>query len=86
MTTLDHVLSIVTAVVTVFSALASALNHVVRVRQTEGKPVAQALLGGAAVANLAAVNVDKAIQLVKLFRGLPVAHTKSADANTSDAQ
>ena len=36
---LDHVLTILGAVVPLLSALASLVNHVVRARQADGQPV-----------------------------------------------
>lgn len=68
MSTMDQVISIVTGLVTVFSAISSLLNHIVRQRQAEGKPVSAGLLGAGAAVNVAAVNVDKAIQLVNMLR------------------
>lgn len=80
MSNMDHLLSIVTGLVTVFSAVSSFLNHVVRSRQAQGKPVAGALLGGAAISNVASINVDKAIQLVKMLRDTKA---PAADADAS---
>lgn len=66
---LDHILTILGAVVPLLSALASLVNHVVRARQAEGQAVPPALAVTGAVLNAGAVNVDKAIQLAKLVRG-----------------
>lgn len=65
----DHILTILGAVVPLLSALASLVNHVVRARQADGQPVPPALAVTGAVLNAGAVNVDKAIQLAKLVRG-----------------
>lgn len=81
MTTLDHILTIGTGLVTVMSAVASLINHVVRSRQEAGKPVAPALLGAGAVINLASVNVDKALQLAKLFKSAKAETSTPADSS-----
>ena len=66
----DSVLSIVGALVPLFSALASFLNHIVRVQTGEGKTPATALLAVGTVLNAGALNIDKSVQLVKMARAL----------------
>lgn len=68
--TIEHIMAIVGALVPVFSALSSFVNHLVRTKQTAGEPVSAALLGAGAVLNLASVNVDKAVQMAKAMKGL----------------
>lgn len=82
-TTVEHILSIGTGLVTVMSALASFLNHLVRTRQAAGEPVAPALLGAGAVVNLASVNVDKALQLAKLLKEAKAEAAKGAPDSKS---
>lgn len=66
---LEHVLAIVGAIVPVASAIASALNQHVRDAQTKGEAVPSWLLHVVAMINVAALNGDKVVQLVKLVRG-----------------
>lgn len=80
MSNMDHLVSIVTAIVTVCSAISSWLNHIVRSKQAAGQPVPGALLGGAAVTNVASVNIDKAIQLVNMLRAAKVPTAPAQDA------
>jgi hypothetical protein len=67
--TLEHALAIVGAIVPVASAIASALNQHVRDTQAKGETVPAWLLRLVAVVNVAALNGDKVVQLVKLVRG-----------------
>lgn len=79
--TLDNVLTLAGALIPVFSALASFVNHLVRTKQAAGEPVPSMLLGAGAILNVAAVNVDKAVQLTKAMKGVaaaPVAPTEPA--------
>lgn len=80
MSHIDHIVSIITAVVTVCSAVSSFLNHLVRSKQAAGQPVPGALLGGAAVTNVASVNIDKAIQLVQMIRAAKAPAAPAPDA------
>lgn len=82
MTTFDHILSFGTGLVTVMSAVASLINHIVRSRQEAGQAVAPALLGAGAVVNLASVNVDKAVQLAKLLKAAKGEAGKPPDAKS----
>jgi hypothetical protein len=74
--TFDHVLAFLGALVPLMSALAAFLNHKVRVSGT----ASPFLLNAAAAVNVLAVNVDKATQLAKLARGLPVPSTPAPAA------
>lgn len=65
---IDQILKIAGALVPVLSALSSFLNHLVRKDVVEGRESPQALLVTGAVLNAGAVNVDKAVQLVKMIR------------------
>lgn len=67
--TLEHALAIVGAIVPIASAIASALNQHVRDAQAKGEAVPSWLLHFVAVVNVAALNGDKVVQLVKLVRG-----------------
>jgi hypothetical protein len=69
---IDEILKIAGAVVPLLSALASLVNHIVRSRQAEDKPVSPALAATGALLNAGAVNVDKAAQLVQMLRAKPV--------------
>lgn len=66
--TLDHLLTILGALVPLFSAIAAFLNSKVRAAQSEGQGVSPALLKAAALVNVAAVNIDKANQLSSLAK------------------
>lgn len=65
----DHVLTIIGALVPLFSALASFFNHKVRTATSEGDDPSSKFLKAAAMMNVLAVNLDKASQLAKLARG-----------------
>lgn len=60
-------LGIVGAVVPVLSALASFVNQLIRNAQNAGKPVDPVLATTGVILNTGAVNVDKAVQLVKMM-------------------
>lgn len=64
----DHILTIVGALVPLLSAVSSLLNHVIRSRQAAGQAVSPVLAGTGSVLNLAAVNLDKAVQLGKMAK------------------
>lgn len=64
----DSVISIVGAVVPVLSAVASFVNHVVRVQVEAGKAPHALLLALGGLLNVGALNVDKSIQFVKMAR------------------
>lgn len=66
--TLDDGLKILGAVVPLLSAVASFLNHLVRVRKESGAEVSTMLAGTGAALNVGALNLDKAIQLLKLLK------------------
>ena len=74
-TTIDHVIVLVTALSTLLSALASLLNHFVRQKTSSGEAPSKMLLSVTSAANVGALNVDKAVQLVQIMRGKDVAHT-----------
>lgn len=65
---LDHILTIVGALVPLLSAVASLVNHVIRAKQAAGESVSPLLSGTGSVLNLASVNLDKAVQLGKLAK------------------
>lgn len=77
--TLDHVLTIVGALVPLFSAIASFLNHRVRITQNDGKDASPSMLAAAATLNMLSVNIDKGIQLAKMARGEEVPTTQPKD-------
>lgn len=64
----SHVLEILGGLIPVLSAIASFVNHVIRVRQAEGAPVSPLLASTGSVLNIGAINLDKAIQLAKLLK------------------
>jgi hypothetical protein len=69
----EHLLAFFGALVPLMSALASYLNHKVRVGDVSS-PVA---LKAAAALNVGALNLDKAMQLAKIAQGRPVPETES---------
>jgi hypothetical protein len=66
---LEHALAIVGAIVPVASAIASAFNQHIRDAQAKGEAVPSWLVHVVALVNVAALNGDKVVQLVKLVRG-----------------
>jgi hypothetical protein len=62
---LDKLLVFLGALVPLMSAVASYLNHRVRSAQADGKRVSAAVLHVGALLNVGALNLDKAVQLVK---------------------
>lgn len=83
--TLEHVLSIVGALVPVFSALSSFVNHLVRTKQAAGESVSPMLMSAGAVLNLASVNVDKAVQMAKAVKAPAAAPAAAAPAPAAPA-
>ena len=76
----DHILAIVGACVPLISALASLVNHIVRKKLEAGEKVSPILTGTGTVLNLGAVNIDKAIQFVKITRSKGVLAAAAATA------
>lgn len=76
----EHIFAIVGACVPLISALASLVNHIVRKKLEAGEKVSPVLTGTGSVLNLAAVNVDKAIQFAKLARSSGVLAAAAAAA------
>lgn len=72
----ENVLAILGALVPLCSALASFLNHLVRDKQSKGEAVSPLLLSAGSVLNAASINLDKAVQLGKMAKGLPVPATQ----------
>lgn len=68
-TSFDHILTILGAFVPLASALASLVNHRVRKSLEAGVEAPKALLAMGSVLNAASVNVDKAVQLARMFKG-----------------
>jgi len=68
---LEHALAIAGLLVPAASAIASAVNHVVRAKMDAQppEPVPAWLAGASAALNAFALNADKAIQMAKLLRG-----------------
>ncbi len=64
----DVILQVLGAVVPLMSAVASFLNHVVRVKKEAGAEVPALLAGSGAVLNVGALNLDKALQLARLLK------------------
>jgi len=65
---IHKLLEIAGALVPLFSAIGSFLNHFVRQQTADGKAPPAALLGANAVVNAVALNVDKAAQMGKMFK------------------
>ena len=68
---LDQVLVLLGMIVPLMSAVSSVVNHLIRMKQAEGKPVGAALLHLGSLLNVASMNLDKAVQLGKAARGKP---------------
>lgn len=66
----DSVLSLAGALVPLFSALASFLNHVVRTQTNNGQTPNAVVLGIGGVLNAGALNIDKSVQLIQMARSL----------------
>jgi len=77
---IDGILAIVGALVPVFSALTSFVNHIVRVKTDAGQQPASGLLAVGTALNFASINVDKGIQLAKILAAMPVPQTKQPEA------
>ena len=77
---IDHWLSILGALVTLSSALTSVINHRVRTKLDAGVEPAKALVAIGSALNFAAVNVDKGLQLMRMFKGTSPAPTTDAAA------
>ena len=82
--TLDDGLKILGAVVPLLSAVASFLNHLVRVRKESGADVSSMLAGSGALLNVGALNLDKAIQLLKLVKEAKAAKAEEPPADGAD--
>lgn len=78
----DNFLSILGALVPLFSALASFLNHMVRVQSAEGKTPSSVLLGAGSVLNVASINIDKGVQLAKMAMGGTPPQTAAQEPKT----
>lgn len=63
---IENLMSVVGVVVPVASVVVSALNHYVRDAQAKGEVVPAWLLHVIGMLNVAAMNGDKAMQMVKL--------------------
>lgn len=62
---IEHILAFLGALIPLMSALASFINHKVRVAESEGKPVSGLALKAGAALNVGALNLDKAVQMAK---------------------
>lgn len=84
---IDTLLSIAGALVPLFSALASFINHMVRVQSSSGQQPSTVLLATGALLNMGAVNIDKGVQLAKMAMGKAVPETAAPAApEKNDAQ
>lgn len=72
---IDFWLSVAGALVPLFSALSSFLNHLIRVKTTQGEAPNSGILAASAVVNLASMNIDKGVQFVKMATGREVPQT-----------
>lgn len=62
---IEHFLAFLGALVPLMSAVASLINHKVRVAQAAGEEVSPLTLKAGSVLNVGALNLDKAVQLAK---------------------
>lgn len=82
----DFVLSVLGALVPLFSAFSSFVNHWIRMQTSQGQTPHAALLGTGAVLNVVSMNIDKGVQFIKMASGKEVPHTDSSaekDTGTS---
>jgi len=82
-TALDHILTIIGALVPIFSAIAALLNNKVRAAQSNGDEVSPGMLKAIAAMNVMAVNFDKAKQLGDLAKGKPAPTTTRGVVNAA---
>lgn len=61
-------MGLASVVIPVASAIASAVNHVIREKMAAEEELPKWLLNSAAVLNVLSVNLDKAAQLVKIAK------------------
>lgn len=73
--TLNTIITVATAVVTISSLLASGVNWLIRVRTSSGRKVPPFVLALASVLNTVSMNLDKAVQQVNMARGVPTTST-----------
>lgn len=83
---IDFVLSIVGALVPVFSAMASFVNHWIRVQTNQGQQPAPAMLMAGAALNAVSMNLDKGVQFVKMASGKEVPQTSVASTTPPTVQ
>lgn len=62
------VLSLASAVIPAASAVSSAVNHTIREKTAAEQPLPKWFIGVASVLNVLSVNLDKALQLLKMFK------------------
>jgi len=67
--TLDGLIALAGVVIPAASAIVSGINQAIRSNQEQKLPTPAWLLHAAALLNVCALNLDKALQLVKLARG-----------------
>lgn len=75
----DQILHILGAVVPLLSAVASFLNHLVRVRKESGSEVPALLAGSGALLNVGALNLDKALQLARMLKAAKAEEPKAEE-------
>ena len=80
----DHWLSVLGALVTITSTVASLVNHRVRGQLDAGTDPKKSLLALGSVLNFAAVNFDKGLQLLRMFKGVGTGAT-TTPAGTAHA-
>ena len=76
---LDIFLNHAGTIVALVSAIVGVVNHRIRKAQENGQELSPAVLHAAAIANVAAVNIDKTMQLLKLAKDKKLAGAKSAE-------
>lgn len=76
---LDLVLNHAGTIVALVSAIVGVVNHRIRKAQADGKDMSPVVLQIAAVANVAAVNIDKTMQLLQLAKDKKLAGAKPVE-------
>lgn len=74
---INAIIHLAGALVPLFSAVSSFVNHVVRQMQANGKTVPPFIAGASSVLNVGALNIDKAVQMAQLVKAMSA---KPADA------
>lgn len=74
---INAIIHLAGALVPLFSAVSSFVNHVIRQMQANGRQVPPFIAGASSVLNVGALNIDKAVQMAQLVKAMSA---KPADA------